>query len=181
MSHGKTTGFVFFFFSSRRRHTRLQGDWSSDVCSSDLDLAQVGVREIGERRKLAKRELRELALRADELAERLYLRLPGILSHVRLAVQDALVAGAWFFFASTGVAAATRLSAKSRCALSSCSANPKLVFTICSGVGSSSANGTTGVSGIAFSTALAQVRTTSMTACWLSRIALSVCSCAACV
>src|SRR2546426_265660 len=28
--------FIFFFFSSRRRHTRLQGDWSSDVCSSDL-------------------------------------------------------------------------------------------------------------------------------------------------
>src|SRR6266850_4175392 len=28
----------FFFFSSRRRHTRLQGDWSSDVCSSDLDV-----------------------------------------------------------------------------------------------------------------------------------------------
>src|SRR5256885_1160834 len=27
-----------FFFSSRRRHTRLQGDWSSDVCSSDLSL-----------------------------------------------------------------------------------------------------------------------------------------------
>src|SRR5256885_10154732 len=26
----------FFVFSSRRRHTRLQGDWSSDVCSSDL-------------------------------------------------------------------------------------------------------------------------------------------------
>src|SRR5256885_6894725 len=29
---------VLFFFSSRRRHTRLQGDWSSDVCSSDLGL-----------------------------------------------------------------------------------------------------------------------------------------------
>src|SRR3989454_12807749 len=28
----------FFFFSSRRRHTRLQGDWSSDVCSSDLPI-----------------------------------------------------------------------------------------------------------------------------------------------
>src|SRR5205807_3108202 len=28
--------FTSFFFSSRRRHTRLQGDWSSDVCSSDL-------------------------------------------------------------------------------------------------------------------------------------------------
>src|SRR5256885_392166 len=30
-----TTGYIYFFFSSRRRHTRLQGDWSSDVCSSD--------------------------------------------------------------------------------------------------------------------------------------------------
>src|SRR5437764_9500763 len=29
-------GFCIFFFSSRRRHTRYIGDWSSDVCSSDL-------------------------------------------------------------------------------------------------------------------------------------------------
>src|SRR5438093_11317499 len=28
--------FVIFFFSSRRRHTSLVSDWSSDVCSSDL-------------------------------------------------------------------------------------------------------------------------------------------------
>src|SRR5437763_9270316 len=28
--------FFFFFFSSRRRHTIYIGDWSSDVCSSDL-------------------------------------------------------------------------------------------------------------------------------------------------
>src|SRR5258705_12826804 len=28
--------FVFFFFTSRRRHTRCLSDWSSDVCSSDL-------------------------------------------------------------------------------------------------------------------------------------------------
>src|SRR5207248_6283470 len=27
---------AIFFFSSRRRHTRSYGDWSSDVCSSDL-------------------------------------------------------------------------------------------------------------------------------------------------
>src|SRR3989449_1442106 len=27
---------IFFFFSSRRRHTRCSRDWSSDVCSSDL-------------------------------------------------------------------------------------------------------------------------------------------------
>src|SRR5437867_8921118 len=30
-------GLFYFFFSSRRRHTRSYGDWSSDVCSSDLD------------------------------------------------------------------------------------------------------------------------------------------------
>src|SRR5256886_8399373 len=29
-------GCLFFFFSSRRRHTRFDCDWSSDVCSSDL-------------------------------------------------------------------------------------------------------------------------------------------------
>src|SRR6266498_1876294 len=31
----------FFFFSSRRRHTRCGRDWSSDVCSSDLERAEV--------------------------------------------------------------------------------------------------------------------------------------------
>src|SRR5215213_293136 len=31
-----------FFFSSRRRHTRLVSDWSSDVCSSDLIGARLG-------------------------------------------------------------------------------------------------------------------------------------------
>src|SRR5256886_498703 len=30
-------GCIFFFFSSRRRHTRFDCDWSSDVCSSDLN------------------------------------------------------------------------------------------------------------------------------------------------
>src|SRR6266704_5602938 len=28
---------IFFFFSSRRRHTSSKRDWSSDVCSSDLE------------------------------------------------------------------------------------------------------------------------------------------------
>src|SRR5699024_11475706 len=39
---------VLFFFSSRRRHTRSKRDWSSDVCSSDLELrmAPVGLRVI---------------------------------------------------------------------------------------------------------------------------------------
>src|SRR3989454_9322158 len=35
-AHVTLSLYIFFFFSSRRRHTRLQGDWSSDVCSSDL-------------------------------------------------------------------------------------------------------------------------------------------------
>src|SRR5258706_9702036 len=43
----------FFFFSSRRRHTRLVSDWSSDVCSSDLQirihLAERGHLLLGER------------------------------------------------------------------------------------------------------------------------------------
>src|SRR5205814_3030768 len=39
---------LFFFFSSRRRHTRCLSDWSSDVCSSDLDLAGVGLLGAGE-------------------------------------------------------------------------------------------------------------------------------------
>src|SRR5437867_6205052 len=42
--------FIIFFFSSRRRHTRSYGDWSSDVCSSDL---------IGGTRRGQKRERRE--------------------------------------------------------------------------------------------------------------------------
>ena len=34
---------VFFFFSSRRRHTRSLCDWSSDVCSSDLQSAYTDI------------------------------------------------------------------------------------------------------------------------------------------
>src|SRR5437899_9176246 len=37
--------FIFFFFSSRRRHTRCLSDWSSDVCSSDLDKIEVKLRD----------------------------------------------------------------------------------------------------------------------------------------
>src|SRR2546427_8340766 len=40
----------FFFFSSRRRHTRFDCDWSSDVCSSDLDL---GAAQAGQDQRLA--------------------------------------------------------------------------------------------------------------------------------
>src|SRR6266480_6122315 len=48
----------FFFFSSRRRHTRLTCDWSSDVCSSDLE--EVGVERIRERSQVQTALLVEL-------------------------------------------------------------------------------------------------------------------------
>src|SRR5215210_2484688 len=58
----------FFFFSSRRRHTRYIGDWSSDVCSSDLrarhhlDYARLTAREsLTEARRLV------WALRPEQL------------------------------------------------------------------------------------------------------------------
>src|SRR5256886_9195555 len=38
---------VFFFFSSRRRHTRFDCDWSSDVCSSDLILSTLPSAGVG--------------------------------------------------------------------------------------------------------------------------------------
>src|SRR5437762_5524908 len=48
--------FLLFFFSSRRRHTRYIGDWSSDVCSSDLpldrDMVRVEVQRLEAERSL---------------------------------------------------------------------------------------------------------------------------------
>src|SRR5699024_11402345 len=39
--------YIYFFFSSRRRHTRSKRDWSSDVCSSDLSTKDNTSSEIG--------------------------------------------------------------------------------------------------------------------------------------
>src|SRR5688500_20090798 len=46
-----------FFFSSRRRHTRLQGDWSSDVCSSDLETIEITEKDLA---SLAEKDLTKL-------------------------------------------------------------------------------------------------------------------------
>src|SRR5262249_58514432 len=48
-----------FFFSSRRRHTRLVSDWSSDVCSSDLGPEVIDLR---------RGQARSAALTAPKLA-----------------------------------------------------------------------------------------------------------------
>src|SRR5690349_22537394 len=58
-----------FFFSSRRRHTRSLRDWSSDVCSSDLDGAdRAGGSCAAE--AVARRKLREQGRRPARLAAR---------------------------------------------------------------------------------------------------------------
>src|SRR5262245_62407716 len=53
---------LFFFFSSRRRHTRCLSDWSSDVCSSDLNVVA--------NRRLAAQEQQQIEQRVRVLAAR---------------------------------------------------------------------------------------------------------------
>src|SRR5256885_3705012 len=68
---------LFFFFSSRRRHTRLQGDWSSDVCSSDLDSkSNPGARAVASSSAAQSGLSRQLSLLAiSELSEPLSCRV----------------------------------------------------------------------------------------------------------
>src|SRR2546430_13105145 len=84
----------FFFFSSRRRHTRFDCDWSSDVCSSDLfDEAEAAYAEAGEMASaagdrysalLARIGLANTILGRGNLAEAA-ARLRGILADARAA------------------------------------------------------------------------------------------------
>src|SRR5690606_40632647 len=64
---------IFFFFSSRRRHTRFSRDWSSDVCSSDLCLSEA-VENFAVEEFIAKLRVEALAIavlpRASWLDER---------------------------------------------------------------------------------------------------------------
>src|SRR6266498_5806408 len=68
----------FFFFSSRRRHTRCGCDWSSDVCSSDLICLSAVVPH---------REIRDNAPRYSGRAR------------VRSELQNAC--GDWYFYSGT--------------------------------------------------------------------------------
>src|SRR6516162_11335429 len=54
------------FFSSRRRHMRLQGDWSSDVCSSDLVAERAGRRTPAGPSEAEAGRWRRLAARSEE-------------------------------------------------------------------------------------------------------------------
>src|SRR2546428_2813363 len=81
----------FFFFSSRRRHTRSDRDWSSDVCSSDLLLRSQEVRLLFEepwRTRLADEDFPALDedLRRDEAVIRREVRVRQVragAAHVR--------------------------------------------------------------------------------------------------
>src|SRR5437867_13392236 len=71
-----------FFFSGRRRHTSSYGDWSSDVCSSDLE-GVLSLRREGSERPLRAHRRREGARQGQRLVQRLFpLRVrdgsPGI-------------------------------------------------------------------------------------------------------
>src|SRR5256886_5971133 len=73
---------ILFFFSSRRRHTRFDCDWSSDVCSSDLWKA-------GDPRRSPAGEAREGDYRESYWMGRL---MPGPeLSSGRLSVESVLL------------------------------------------------------------------------------------------
>src|SRR4030043_1901199 len=79
--HGRIHGYhllINFFFSSRRRHTRCSRDWSSDVCSSDLERLE-RMRDSGDFGRITKKEglilMREIE------------RLEGLLSGVRKLVR----------------------------------------------------------------------------------------------
>src|SRR5690606_40024289 len=79
---------LFFFFSSRRRHTRFSRDWSSDVCSSDL--LEGGVAETVVSGALL-RVFQALIGGADRLETRFRIRAAGIL--VRVVAHRELAIG----------------------------------------------------------------------------------------
>src|SRR5690348_5137224 len=80
------THIILFFFSSRRRNTRWTGDWSSDVCSSDLERIALGVRTrlavLEPHREAVRRMLAYLTLPANlPLGPRLLYRTVDMLWH----------------------------------------------------------------------------------------------------
>src|SRR5256885_13418465 len=95
-----TTMFIsascFFFFSSRRRHTRLQGDWSSDVCSSDLmlnvELVRADGNFLGQLRFVSQPAGPELAVQGD--VELVDLRMRSALASPVQAAGEAAGQGA---------------------------------------------------------------------------------------
>src|SRR2546421_7799136 len=85
------TFLVLFFFSSRRRHTRSDRDWSSDVCSSDLNAFPQMVQK------------QRLGIALHGVAER---GVPRAAALIRVRPDDRMIAG----HRAAGVAALDRKS-----------------------------------------------------------------------
>src|SRR5699024_11962166 len=64
-----------FFFSSRRRHTRSKRDWSSDVCSSDLEIEQDEGRPIEAE---IEDEVNDVYLKGEEAFDELYPKVKAL-------------------------------------------------------------------------------------------------------
>src|SRR6266852_9892126 len=80
--------FVFFFFSSRRRHTICYRDWSSDVCSSDLAEVRLDLRWSLPREVLDRVEALRLSdVLATERADKHVSRLLQTAQRVDVAVD----------------------------------------------------------------------------------------------
>src|SRR6266700_6930948 len=90
--------FIFFFFSSRRRHTRFSRDWSSDVCSSDLRTAAQFMAQLIENllmlAQLTQSELRRERVDLTRLAHASVARLKGNQPErqIEIVVADGLFA-----------------------------------------------------------------------------------------
>src|SRR5438477_8777988 len=78
---------MLFFFSSRRRHTRLTCDWSSDVCSSDL--VQIDRTRVEAGQHAGDRGLDQLLV-GDRLDRVLADPLEGLAEKIELLVDAAL-------------------------------------------------------------------------------------------
>src|SRR5438309_2542954 len=85
-----TMSFFVFFFSSRRRHTRWNCDWSSDVCSSDLNAALLADRRRGGEPFCEQTQHVESADQIDiDDADKLRQRIDTVLADGALRAADA--------------------------------------------------------------------------------------------
>src|SRR5256885_13648913 len=109
--------FIFFFFSSRRRHTRLQGDWSSDVCSSDLETISICLS------KGLGAPAGSLLLGSRALISRAHRQRKLLGGGMR---QAGYLAAAGLFASSTTCSACRRIIAKPKRCKPSCTRSPTL-------------------------------------------------------
>src|SRR5699024_10990314 len=78
---------LFFFFSSRRRHTRSKRDWSSDVCSSDL--TELFKRSVGDTTDIVQKEMYSFT---DKGERDITLKPEGTAGVVRAFIENKLYA-----------------------------------------------------------------------------------------